>query len=192
MEGHSKETGIQTVKMREIKDSVGHQREEWRLAMQKEVDSLRDTESFEVLSQAETKHMNVRTVLPMKLVTGIKHDAATGQTKKKVRCVVCGNFQPKTEHEDLYTANADITSVRAVLAEAACRKLGIKVLDVQTAFLNAKLPDSYVEVLVRPPQALVEFGVIEPGTIWRLQRAVYGLRISPKAWGLERDKEMRK
>ena len=105
---------------------------------------------------------------------------------------MCGNFQPKAEHEDLYTANADITSVRAVLAEAACRKLGIKVLDVQTAFLNAKLPDSYVEVLVRPPQALVEFGVIEPGTIRRLQRAVYGLRISPKAWGLERDKEMRK
>ena len=45
---------------------------------------------------------------------------------------------------------------------------------------------------MRPPQAFVEFGIVEPGTVWRLFRAVYGLRISPKAWGQERDKEMRK
>ena len=45
---------------------------------------------------------------------------------------------------------------------------------------------------MRPPQALVEFGIVEPDTIWRLWKAVYGLRISPKAWGQERDREMKK
>ena len=70
------------------------------------------------------------------------------------------------------------------------RKHDLKVIDVKTALLNAALPDSYVATYVRPPQALVEFGIVEPGTIWRVYRAVYGLRISPKAWGLERDKDM--
>ena len=69
--------------------------------------------------------------------------------------------------------------------------MDVNVLDVKTAFLNAHLPDSFDAIHVRPPQALVEFGVIEPGTVWKRQRAVYGLRISPNAWGLERDQEMR-
>ena len=160
--------------------------------MQAEVDSLRDSESFTVVSQAELRKVSFSSILPMKLVTGIKHDAATGASKHKVRAVVCGNFQPKSPNEELYAANADVTSVRAVLAEAANQKMSIKVLDVKTAFLNAHLPGSFEAILVRPPQALVEFGVIPPGTVWKLQKAVYGLRIAPKAWGLERDQAMRK
>ena len=178
-----KRAGIQIVKMREIRQSTGPERDQWRLAMQAEVDSLRDTGSFEAVSAADLKTRKRSEVLPMKLVTGIKHDAATGTSKKKVRAVVCGNFQPKSEGEDLYTANADITSVRTVLAEGAARKMNVKVLDVKTAFLNASLPSSFEAIYVRPPQALVEFGIVEPDTIWRLWKAVYGLRISPKAWG---------
>ena len=62
----------------------------------------------------------------------------------------------------------------------------------KAAFLNAHLPDTFEPVYVRPPQALVEFGLVPPGTVWRALKAMYGLRISPKAWGLERDKEFRK
>ena len=31
-----------------------------------------------------------------------------------------------------------------------------------------------------------------PGTVWKVAKAIYGLRISPKAWGIERDQELKK
>ena len=182
----NKENGIQLTTMKEVRQSVAAEREQWRLAMQAEVDSLRDNSTFEVATSGELRKLKTSDILPMKLVTGIKRDAAAGTEKKKVRAVVCGNFQRKSQHEDLYTANADITSVRAVLAAAAVRRFSTKVLDVKTAFLNANLPDSMETVYVRPPQALVEFGLVAPGTIWRAVKAIYGLRISPKAWGVEK------
>ena len=63
---------------------------------------------------------------------------------------------------------------------------------MQTAFLNATLPGQLETVFVRPPQALIEFGLVAPGTVWEVLKAIYGLRISPRAWGVERDKELRK
>ena len=83
--------------MKEIRNSTGADREAWRLAMQAEIDSLRNSESFEELSQSERKKLRYSEILPMKLVTGIKKDAVTGGSKKKVRAVVCGNFPPKSD-----------------------------------------------------------------------------------------------
>ena len=99
-----------------------------------------------------------------------------------------------TEHanEDLYTASADITLVRVVLAHVATTRRHVKAIDVNTSFLSANLPDSFETVYIRPPQALIEFGLVAPGTVWRCVKAIYGLRISPKAWGTERDKELNK
>ena len=178
--------------MNQVRSTVGNDREDWRLAMQAEVDSLRENNTFEIATSEELRKVHAREILPMKLVTGIKADSLTQQKKKKARAVVCGNFQRKTEGEELYTANADITSVRAVLAASVQLRFGCKVLDVKTAFLNAHLPDSFETVFVRPPQVLVEFGLVAPGTILRAVKAIYGLRISPKAWGLERGRELKK
>ena len=187
-----KENGIQPTTMKEVRASVGHEREAWRLAMQAEVDSLRDNESFQTASEAELRGLNVRKILPMKMVVGTKRDPVNGTSKKKARAVICGNFQAKDPHEELYTANADITSVRAVLAASVDKRFDAKVIDIKTAFLNAKLPDQLETVYVRPPQALIEFGLVAPGTIWRVMKAAYGLRISPKAWGAERGKGLKR
>ena len=46
-------------------------------------------------------------------------------------------------------------------------------------------------VVVRPTRACVEAGLASPGECWTLHRAVYGLRVSPKAWVLERDAKLR-
>ena len=178
--------------MKEARSSVGHVREAWRLAMQVEVDSLRDNETFSIASKDELKTVPLKKILPMKMVVGTKRDSINQTEKKKARAVICGNFQEKSANEELYTANADITSVRAVLAASVPRKFDAKVIDIKTAFLNAKLPDQMETVYVRPPQALVEFGLVQPGTIWRVQKAIYGLRVSPKAWGVERDAELKR
>ena len=36
-----------------------------------------------------------------------------------------------------------------------------------------------------------QFGIVKPGTFWKLTKAVSGLRISPRLWGKERDKQLK-
>ena len=48
--------------------------------------------------------------------------------------MICGNFQEKSASEELYTANADIISVRAVLAASVPRKFDAKVIDIKRRF----------------------------------------------------------
>ena len=40
---------------------------------------------------------------------------------------------------------------------------------------------------MRPPKILVETKVVEDGVVWKIKRALYGLRTSPIAWETERD-----
>ena len=42
-------------------------------------------------------------------------------------------------------------------------------------------------VYVKPPALLEQFNLMKENTYWKLQKAVYGLRISPRLWGKERD-----
>ena len=129
--------------MKEVRASVGAQREQWRMAMQATVQSLVDNQTFEEVAWDELKTVSRRDILPMKRVTGTKRDVLAGMEKQKARAVVCGNVQRKQGAEDLYTANADLTSVRAVLAAAVPRRYGARAIDVKTALLNAHLPDSF-------------------------------------------------
>ena len=35
-------------------------------------------------------------------------------------------------------------------------------------------------------------GLVDDGVLWTVRKAVYGLRVSPRAWGQERDRQLRK
>ena len=160
------------------------------MAMQTEVDSLRENCAYEVATADELRSLNFRIILPMKMVVGVKTDANAGTSRRKARVVVCGNSQPKSAAEELHTASADITSARAALAAAVPKRWNLKVIDINTAFLNANLPESFETVFARPPQALIKFGLVPPGTVWKVLKAIYGLGTAPKAWGNERGREM--
>ena len=99
---------------------------------------------------------------------------------------VCGNFQQRKPTGLFYTANTDVSSIRVVLAEAAQHPdYGISNMDVATTFLNAPMPTQESEtVYVKPPALLEQFRFIKPGTYWKLTKAVYGVRISPRLWGV--------
>ena len=132
-------------------------------------------------------------VLHMKVVLTLKPEPGLTTKKKKARVCVCGNFQQKKSTDLFYTANTDVSSIRVVLAEAAQHPYyGISSLDVATAFLNAPMPTDEEEIVyVKPPALLEQFGLIKPGTYWKLTKAVYGLRVSPRLWGKERDLQLR-
>ena len=62
---------------------------------------------------------------------------------------------------------------------------------IKTAFLNAPMPIEDEPIYVTPPAIYVNYGMVKPGTIWRVNKAIYGLRQSPRLWGKERDKQLR-
>ena len=66
------------------------------------------------------------------------------------------------------------------------RQWSIGKLDVKGAFMYASLPE-HLHILVRPPRSWVRLGLVSEGELWVLRKAVYGLRIAPRAWGAERD-----
>ena len=81
-----------------------------------------------------------------------------------------------------------------LLHEAAQHETwGISSFDIQAAFLNADMPGEKLKdaVYVRPPKILVDYGIIDKYEVWRLEKALYGLRVSPRLWGKERDNKLK-
>ena len=97
--------------------------------------------------------------------------------KCKARLVVRGDQQKDITMQDTYAATLASRSFRMLMAIAARHDLELKQYDVANAFVHAPLDR---EVYMRMPA-----GYQRKGTILKLQKALYGLRISPKLWQRE-------
>jgi gamma-glutamylcyclotransferase (GGCT)/AIG2-like uncharacterized protein YtfP len=97
--------------------------------------------------------------------------------KCKARLVVRGDQQKRSRTEETYAATLAGRSFRTLMAIAARFDLELIQYDVVNAFVNARLTE---DVFMRMPP-----GYRKPGTILKLDRALYGLRISPLLWQRE-------
>ena len=79
--------------------------------------------------------------------------------------------------------------LRVLVSLASLHGWSVARWDVSTAFLFASLPEGQ-DVYCRPPNVLVRLGLVQPGIVWKLKKALYGLRTSPKAWEEERDQKL--
>jgi hypothetical protein len=163
---------------------------EWIKAMKKEYDGLAQMGAIEEIDDANVWSGKNATVLPGKAVFAKKPD------KYKARCVVCGNYEDKSNDVSTYAAGVDASALRIVLRLAMKYGWEIMTTDVTAAFLNASLSElpgqrGSDEIYMRPPRIFVSSGVAKAGKMWRLHRALYGLRDAPLAWVLHRDKHLR-
>ena len=95
-------------------------KEEWKAAIQAEIDSLFDKkQALQVISSREAKQImesqDVQAV-PSKVVFTVKPDPEKVGGKKKCRIVACGNFAREEEDQDLFASGADSTSLRMELS----------------------------------------------------------------------------
>jgi hypothetical protein len=97
--------------------------------------------------------------------------------KCKARLVVRGDQQRGLRTEDTYAATLAARSFRVLMAIAAKFDLELIQFDVVNAFVNAALPNPVFMTL--PP------GYRTPGKVLRLNKALYGLRMSPLLWQKE-------
>ena len=86
----------------------------------------------------------------------------------------------------VFTVNVNVITVRVVKLISSLLGWYVTGVDVKTAFLHATL-DGQEDIYVRPPLLLSRWGFTEKGTLWRLKKALCGLRSAPRLWGLKRD-----
>lgn len=145
--------------------------EQWRKAMEEEVKSLQENESFEVVCDSDVK----RPVIECKWVYKRKKDEFGSVTKFKARLVAKGFQQTIPLNGDIYSPVAKLTSVRIFLA--ICNNLNFRIhqLDVCSAFLNGEIDD---DVYILLPKGFNT----DTGKFAKLRKSLYGLRSSPKNW----------
>ena len=89
---------------------------------------------------------------------------------------------------DLYASGIPAEVLRTCLAQAASRCWGAYITDIKNAFLLAPIPEGErTRIILKPPSILEQTGVTSPGEVWLVERAVYGLRQSPRWWSDYRD-----
>ena len=134
------------------------------------------------------KEIRGEEILPGRLVLVVKPNPEGAKGKKKARIVVCGNFQ--TVHPDEVTSSKtpSYPMLRKLLSLASYKGWPIETSDVSTAFLYARLygdRDTDLDgqyIYMRPPKVIEKLGLLPEGTIWKLKKALYGLRTSPIPW----------
>ena len=162
--------------------------QEWVCTVREEIESFKRLGVYvEVPKGTATS-----TPLPARLILVTKPNVHGGPAKKKARIVICGNFQEV--HPDEFTASKAPSYPSLRMALSVGRP--IECWDVSTAFLYARLfgdRDTDLggnEIFMRPPKILVETKVVEEGVVWKIKKALYGLRTSPIAWETEREREI--
>ena len=105
--------------------------------------------------------------------------------KFKARICVRGDLET-ISHEEKRAATLAARTARIIFALVAAFDLDLRQRDTVTAFLNSKL-DGKKETYTHIPE-----GFQIHGKYWKLLRALYSLRISPRLWQQEAASVLRK
>ena len=105
-----------------------------------------------------------------------------GPARKKARIVICGNFQEV--HPDKFTTS----KTPSYPSEWLCQ--WHLIWDGQLNVGMSRRHSSFeTEILIQG--ATRETEVVSPGVVWKIKKALYGLRTSPIAWETERDNTLK-
>ena len=157
--------------------------EDWKAAFKSEIDSFHEHKVWRLVDlPAGRKPIRTRWVLK------VKENEDGTVSKFKARLVARGFLQvPGIDFTLTYAPVARLTSVRIIFTIAAANKMLIHQMDVSTAFLYAPLQE---DVFVIPPDGYCDS--VPQGKAYKLDKAMYGLSQSPRAWNIKLDEFMKK
>ncbi|GKB44215.1 retrovirus-related pol polyprotein from transposon TNT 1-94 [Tanacetum coccineum] len=99
-------------------------------------------------------------------------------SRNKARLVVQGYYQQEgIDYDETYAPVARLESIRILLAYACALDFKLFQMDVKSAFLNGFINE---EVYVAQPVGFIDFA--NPNHVYRLKKALNGLKQDPKAW----------
>jgi hypothetical protein len=135
-----------------------------------EVKGLERKETFEIVPKSNDRSIQV---LPLRWVFTYKFDEDGYLIKHKARICVRGDLEWVTS-EEKRAATLAARTARMLFALVAAFDFDMRQLDAVNAFLNSRLP--------KPVYTYMPQGFGRPGMCWKLIKALYGLRSSPKLW----------
>ena len=146
-----------------------HFGKQWREAKAKE---LAQFERLKVFTEVDRNDVPLGAqIIPTHFIRSIKTSG-----RFKYRLVASGNLQLGTT---AYAPTAALTSLRMVAAQCTQQGYPLRQADVSAAFLQSPIEDEvYVE---RPPRYDVDNREYRR-KVWKLNKAMYGLRKSPRYW----------
>lgn len=154
-----------------FEDAIQH--DKWRKAMETEIESIEDNNTWELVSlPASVKVIGVKWVFKTKLNEKGEVD------KYKARLVAKGFHQTYgVDFHEVFAPVARWDTIRLILGLAAQRGWSVYQLDVKSAFLHGELKE---DVYVEQPKGFES--QIDSEKVYKLKKALYGLRQAPRAW----------
>ena len=147
--------------------------ENWISAMQEELNQFERCEVWELVKPPKDA-----SIIGTKWVFKNKMDEFGTITRNKARLVAQGyNQQEGIDFDQTYAHVARLESIRMLLAYACYKKFKLYQMDVKSAFLNGLLKE---EVYVKQPPGFEHEQY--PDYVFKLKKALYGLRQAPRAW----------
>nr|GFA48016.1 Gag-Pol polyprotein [Tanacetum cinerariifolium] len=117
-------------------------------------------------------------VIKLKWLWKNKHDKENIVIRNKSRLVAKGYAQKEgVDFEESFAPVGRLEAVRLFIVYAAHKSFTIYQMDVKTTFLYGPLKE---EVFVNQPDGFVD--PYHPDKVYRLKKALYGLRQAPRAW----------
>ena len=150
---------------------AGHDGEEWRKALDVELNKFKKFDVFEEVDERDMKPG----ARPLYVHPVLSYRAGV----RRVRITACDN-KPRL-HGETFAPTVRTKSVRWLLGDVAASMVGgrrrkrLHQVDIEAAYLNAEVKGT---IYVRP---LPEFGV-GPGKVWMLKKALYGTKEAANLW----------
>lgn len=147
---------------------------DWIKAMDDEMQSLRDNNTFTLTNLPEGKN-----TVGGKWVYAVKRNM-DGSDKYKARYVAKGYSQKYgVDYEETFSPTANMTSVRVLMQKAAQENLTLHQMDVKTAYLHAPIDcDIYLE----QPEGYETKSHKNEKLVYKLEKSLYGLKQSGRNW----------
>lgn len=148
--------------------------EVWAKAMQEEIESLKENDTFTLTTLPEGKHE-----VGGRWVYAIKSNADQSETYK-ARYVAKGYNQVMgIDYKETFSPTANLTSVRILMQMAAQYDLELHQMDVKTAYLHAPID---CDVYMEQPEGFEVKSDTSEKLVCKLNKSLYGLKQSGRNW----------
>nr|GEW26828.1 retrotransposon protein, putative, unclassified [Tanacetum cinerariifolium] len=162
---------VSTAEPKNIKEAMADSA--WIEAIQEELHQFDRLQVWELVDKPFGK-----SIIKLKWLWKNKKDEDQTVIRHKARLVAKRYAQEEgIDFEESFAPVARLETVRIFIAYAAHKSFPIYQMDVKTAFLNGPLKE---EVYVAQPDGFVDPD--HPEKVYRLRKALYGLKKAPRAW----------
>jgi histone deacetylase 1/2 len=158
--------------------------EQW---IESEIAELKNFEAKNVFTWIHKSETNGEPILPIKIVYKKKFDSEGNIKQFKTRITVQGQRE-SSENMSTHAGTIYFCLILMLLCLAAMMELDLIFCDVESAYLNAP---TNRDVYVRPTEFAYNYFKKSKDYVWKLNKALYGLKDSARLWKEYLDEKLR-